>query len=131
MPTDIDWAAKRNAWLKAVNSLFDTIQNSYLKNMDVEIERPKKKVWEHDVGDYEISELSLRVGDEQVLFSPKGLIVVGSKGRVDVFGDRGEATLVLQPDNRWHVVTSRVPTRQLEPLNANTFAEMLAGIMRP
>jgi len=129
-PQNVDWNAKRDAWIASINALYDEIQK-YLKDTDVTLKRQEKPIWENFIGDYRVPELLLRAGDEQVLFSPKGVNVVGAQGRVDVFGDRGVATLVRQHANRWCVVASRTPTLRLMPLTADSFGDMLSGIMRP
>jgi nucleoside-diphosphate-sugar epimerase len=108
-PATINWRAKRDAWIKAVQSLYRTIEGDYLKSAksDVDITHPDKVVTENYIGEYHIPELCLRVGDEQVIFSPKGVNVVGpAKGRIDVQGDRGEATIIWLPGNRWSIVAS-------------------------
>jgi hypothetical protein len=132
-PANIDWRAKRDAWTSAVQDLFHTIEDDYLKaaKADIEITRPDKVVTENYIGEYHVSELVLRVGDEEVVFSPKGVNIVGAQGRIDVRGDRGDATIVWQGENRWSIVISRTPTVRLVPLAADTLAEMLRGIMRP
>jgi hypothetical protein len=133
MPTGTDWAAKRDAWIAAVNHLYRTIEDDYLKaaKAEVEITRRDKDVTENYVGQYQVKELVLRVGDEEVVFSPKGVNIVGALGRIDVQGDRGEATIVWQGEDRWSIVMSRIPTPRLVPLAVDSLAEMLKGIMRP
>ena len=132
-PVDIDWASKRDAWIKAVKALYETIEDDYLKAVkgDVEITHPEKVVSENYIGEYRIPELILRAGDEQIVFSPKGVNIVGAQGRIDLEGDRGEATIVWQGGDRWSIVASRVPTLRLVPLTADSLAELLKGIMRP
>lgn len=132
-PADTDWGAKRDAWIAAVNDLFRIIENDYLQGAkaDVEIKRRDKGVTENNVGEYRIKELVLRVGDEDVVFSPRGVNILGAMGRIDVQGDRGEATIVWQGENRWSIVISRTPTVRLVPLAVDSLAEMLRGIMRP
>jgi molybdopterin-binding protein len=131
-PDGIDWVTRRDAWIRAVKELYQTVTDDYLKaaKADVEIDYPDKVVTESSIGVYHISELSLRVGDEVVLFSPKGTNIVGAKGRIDVFGDRGEATIVWLGD-RWSVIASRAPMLRLIDLNAESFSEILKDIMRP
>ena len=134
-PTGMDWAAKRDAWIKAVNDLYGAIADDYLGLADmtdiVQVDRDRMKtVEEPHIGSYSIPEMMLTVGDEQVLFSPKGVNVFGAAGRVDVQGDRGEATLVRQSDDRWSLVVSRSPTLKLVPLNDESFLEMLRSVMR-
>jgi len=132
-PVDIDWGAKRDAWIAAVNELYRTIEGDYLKaaKADVEITRPDKVMTENYIGEYHIQELILRVGDEQVIFSPKGTNVVGALGRVDVEGERGDASIVWEGKNRWSFVVSRTPVLRLVKLTADSLAEVLEGIMRP
>jgi hypothetical protein len=133
MPTDINWAAKRDAWIGAVKELYRTIEHEYLSSVknDVEITFPEKVIKENYIGEYKIPEFNIRVGDEQVIFSPKGINLFGAKGRIDVQGDRGEAMIIWQEGNAWSIVVSRVPKVQLIPFTAATFADMLKDIMRP
>ena len=130
---DINWGGKRDAWIAAVNDLYQTIEADYLKaaKADVEITYPDKVVTEHYVGQYQIKELVLHVGDEQVVFSPKGVNIVGAQGRIDVQGDRGEATIIWQGKDDWSIVVSRTPLLRAVPLAADSLVEMLRGIMRP
>jgi hypothetical protein len=132
-PADVNWGAKRDAWIAAVEELYRTIENDYLKaaKADVEIAHLDKVVTENFIGEYHVPELVLRVGDEQVVFSPKGVNVVGAKGRIDVQGDRGDATIVWQGDDHWSIVIARTPAIRLVPLAADSLAEILRGIMRP
>jgi hypothetical protein len=132
-PANIDWAAKRDAWIKAVNALYHTIADEYLgaaKN-DVEITLNQVEAAEKYVGGYRIPQLVLKVGDEQVFFTPVGINVVGAQGRIDVHGDRGTATIIWRGDGDWSIVVSRAPKLRVVPLSADSLAEMLAGIMRP
>ena len=79
-PSGVDWDAKREAWIKAVIELYRTIEDDYLKaaKADVEIARRTKDVREFLVGAYQVPELILRVGDEEVVFSPQGANVAGA-----------------------------------------------------
>jgi hypothetical protein len=132
-PANVNWAAKRDAWIKAVKALYDTVTHEYLGGAkdDVEIAQTDVVVTERNIGEYHIPQLVLQVGDEQVVFSPVGINVVGAQGRVDVEGDRGATTLIWREDGGWNVVLSRAPTLRLVPLNADSLAEILRGIMRP
>ena len=132
-PTNIDWSAKRDAWIKAVNDLYRTIEDEYLKDAkaDVEITREDNEVREFHIGVYHIPELVLRVGDEEVVFSPQGANILGAQGRIDVQGERGVATIVWQGEDRWGIVMSRTPAIRRVELTADTLAGILKGVMRP
>ena len=49
---NVDWGAKRDAWIKAVNDLYRTIVDEYLKDAkgDVEITSRDKEVREFSIG---------------------------------------------------------------------------------
>jgi hypothetical protein len=132
-PANGNGAARRDAWIKAVKDLYKTIADDYLQAVkaDVEITYPDKVVTEDSIGEYHIPELNLRVGDELVIFSPKGVNVVGARGRIDVQGDRGDATIIWQGGDQWSFVVARVPTLKLVPMSAESLAEILKEIMRP
>ncbi len=133
-PVNINWGAKRDEWISAVERLYARIQE-YLQdaggNVQIARSAEKKKMAEPNIGAYEIDELVLRVGDETVVFSPKGCVTVGSAGRVDVVGDRGQASLVLQSPDQWSLVVSRTPALRLIPLTSDSLLEVLKSVMRP
>ncbi len=128
----VDWGAKRDAWIKAVNDLYHTIENEYLRaaKADVDITRQDMDVREFYIGVYKIPELFLRVGDEEVVFSPRGANVVGARGSIDLVGERGDATIVWEGGNRWSIVASRTPEVHLVELTADSLADILEAIMR-
>ena len=128
-----DWKKKCEEWIRAVHSLYDTIEKEYLKNAinDVKIERSEKVVTEKFIGEYRIPELKLLVGDEQIVFSPKGAMIFGARGRIDILGDRADATIVWNGGNHWDIVVSRTPIRKLELLTADSLADVFREIMRP
>jgi hypothetical protein len=131
---DIDWHARKAAWVASVEALFETIRQflaAPVKAGDLTISRSPKTVVEEYVGRYEIDELVLQVGNERAVFSPKGINVVGASGRVDLIGERGERTLVIRPGNRWGIVVSRSPVVKVIPFDRVSLLESLKDVMRP
>ncbi len=129
-PAALDLEARRDTWIGSVEALYQSIEQDYLSGVrsELQFERSDKEVTEPGLGRYAIAELTLK---EQVIFSPKGANIVGAQGRIDVRGERGDATLVWQGDNQWSLVVSRTPKLRLIDLNAESLGEMLRGIMRP
>ena len=129
-PADADWLAKRDAWISAVERLYDTIEKTYLAETKsaVKVDRSRRKeITEPYIGAYSISEMALAVGEELVVFSPKGVNLVGAAGRVDVRGDRGEAMIVRQPGDRWSLVVSRTPSLRLVPITGDNASPVKGG----
>src|SRR5580692_3299063 len=110
---DVDWDRKKREWITAVEDLYQLIVEKFLAAAiaggSVTATYRAKNITEDPIGSYEIRELVLQVGNETVVFSPKGRNIVGASGRVDLQGEMGEATLVLQPGSRWALVAQRVP----------------------
>ncbi len=131
---DIDWQAKKAAWIQTVENLYQTIQHflaAPIKAGDLSVARSPKTVVEEYIGQYEVDELILQVGNERAVISPKGINIVGASGRVDLIGERGERTLVVQSGNRWGIVVSRSPTVKVIPLDESSLLESLKDVMRP
>jgi hypothetical protein len=129
----VDWDSRRNEYLAAVNDLYkqiETMLSEPLGKKRLTLHRRSKQLTENYIGTYSADDLILVIGDEQVRFSPRGRNIVGAAGRVDVVGDRGEATLIVQPDLRWGFVQSRQPTLRVVPLDESTLAEVLQLVMR-
>ena len=54
-PADVDWTGKRDAWIDAVEKLYDTIENNYLATAKdaAKVDRGRIKiVTEPYIGDY-------------------------------------------------------------------------------
>jgi hypothetical protein len=130
----VDWNGRKQEWLGAIDQLYQTVGELLSEPLHkglVRLSKRKKAITESYLGQYEADELLLNVGDEEVVFSPKGRNVVGASGRVDVRGETGEAMLVLQTGPRWALVSSKYPQLKTVPLDAASFGEALRAVMRP
>ena len=129
----IDWDLRRADWLTAVDVLYNSIKKwlrEPLKKRVISLETKPKQITEPHLGSYQVDELILKVGDEKLIFSPKGRNVMAAEGRVDVRGEAGESMFVLQGGSRWSIVVSRYPELRTEPLNEDSFNETVQAVMR-
>ncbi len=129
----VDWDSRRNEYLAAVGDLYHQIETMLAEPIgqhSVTLHRRPKQLTENYIGTYSADDLILVIGDEQVRFSPRGRNIVGSAGRVDVIGERSEATLILQPGSGWGFVQTRQPTLRVVPFDESTLAEVLQVVMR-
>jgi hypothetical protein len=135
-PTDgggIDWDDRRDKYLAAVKNLYQQIETILAEPIAAKTVTPQlrsKQLTENYIGTYSVNDLILLIGNEQVRFSPTGRNVAGATGRVDVVGERGEATLLAQPGPRWGFVQTRQPTLQIVPFDESSLAEVLQLVMR-
>jgi hypothetical protein len=65
--------------------------------------------------------------NQRIEFYPKGTLIVGAEGRVDVRGPKAMRTLVLT-DGGWSVV-ERSPRLRMLPFNEDSFQDMLQEVM--
>ena len=73
--------------------------------------------------------MKLWVGTEQVIFDPKGTILIGSYGRVDMTGDDGAVMLMLFEWAEWEFAI-RTPSLRRWPLTEESFSDALKQVMR-
>ena len=129
----IDWDDRRDKYLAGVQDLYHQIEvllAEPIRQKTVTLRRRPKQLTESYIGTYTADDLILVSGDEQVRFSPCGRNIAGAVGRVDVVGERNEATLILQPDSRWGFVQTRQPTLRVVPFDKSTLTEVLQLVMR-
>lgn len=129
----IDWNERRDKYIDAVKNLYNQVEQVLAEPIAQKIvtpQRREKDLSENYIGTYSIDDLILLVGDEQVRFSPRGRNIVGASGRVDVLGERGEATLIVQVDGRWGFVQTRQPTLMVVPFDESSLAEVLKIVMK-
>jgi hypothetical protein len=129
----INWDDRRDKYLADIASLYAQVERILakpIKQKVVTIQRREKKLTENYIGTYSVEDLILLIGNEQVRFSPRGRNVVGANGRIDVLGERGEVSLIVQPGSRWGFVQSRQPTLRIVPFDEASFADVLKIVMR-
>jgi hypothetical protein len=133
MAPPIDWDDRRDRYIAAVNELYtqiETILADPIAQQTVTPQRRTKRITENLLGTYEIDDLMLLIGNEQVRFSPRGRNIIGASGRVDVIGERNEATLILLPGPRWGLVQTRQPTLSVVPFDESVLADVLQLVMQ-
>src|ERR1017187_3216950 len=94
---EVDWQAKRDTWVRSVESLYSRVQEMLrdsIASKDVTVRTFDTQVTEDFVGTYSIPVLEMTVGAECVEFRPKGITIVGASGRVDIRGERDTVTLL-------------------------------------
>ena len=136
----IDWEAKKRDWIEAAQRLYDTVEGILedAQGADelVKIERRPVQIVERYIGRYTIPELVLQIGGEEVVFAPKAVNVIGASGRIDLIGERDQATIVREWDpeaqqEKWRIVEMRLPSRIVVPLTRDSLLAALRAVMSP
>lgn len=123
-------------WRTEVFKLYDTIAGwlkPFVDNGGIVLERQSKAMTEEGVGHYEIDRLDIEVGNETVRLDPRGTIVIGARGRIDMShlgsGDPLYLVLIGTDDKpAWSIVRSK-ERGTLTPLTKETFEQALDGLL--
>lgn len=134
----IDWQAKRDELVQSVENLYSLVRKMLRKSIEskaVSVRTFDMEVTEDYVGTYTIPALELSVGAERVEFRPKGIMVLGAEGRVDIRGAGDTVTLIKRAEengnSEWTVVLQRVPHIRTAPLDRDSLKDALERAMLP
>jgi hypothetical protein len=90
-------------WKRYLNELYDKIikewMREYIAKGVVDYKQRKKRIHEEFSGEYEVDALELMLKGQIILFDPIGTMLIGAKGRIDLKGKNGDATLILVDKN--------------------------------
>lgn len=125
-----DWKARRLKWQRDIAGLYKMVRG-WLRPLETEkairIEEAKLTLQEDYIGAYQVPCLHIFIGNQKVSFRPKGTLVVGAQGRVDVSGDRSVRTLVVN-DGEWSIM-DRTDRVRLLPLTEDSLRGLLEEVM--
>jgi len=125
-----DWKARRRKWLRDIAGLHKAIRG-WLRPLEAEkaiqIEESKMTLQEDYLGAYEVPCLHILIGTQKVSLRPKGTLIAGAQGRVDVSGDRSVVTLVVN-DGEWFIL-GRTDRVRLLPFTEDSFRDLLEEVM--
>jgi hypothetical protein len=94
----IDWNKQRDEWLGYLDALYTQIESfleTYISAGQARCEYKEITLNEENIGSYTAKQMVLKIGGQQVKFTPIGTLLIAMKGRVDVRGRAGEARLFL------------------------------------
>lgn len=125
----INWEEMKNLWLSRVSDLYDTIKQwlAPLEHEVLEFKPSKMTVVEDYIGAYEADVLTIQIGAQEVSFFPKGTLIVGAEGRVDIRGPRAIRTIIFN-EGKWRLV-ERTSKLKVLPFNEDSFRDILTEIM--
>jgi len=127
---EIDWEARKVKWLSDIAELYSRIKewlSPLEKDAVVRYSTWTRTLEEDYIGSYQVEVLTLLVGKQRVEFRPKGTLIVGANGRVDIRGPRAVRSIVLQ-DDQWLMV-ERGPRVQTRPFDKDALESVLKEVM--
>ncbi len=128
--TKKEWEARKEKWLRRIDELYEEVR-SWLeplkKETILDFIDSKMALNEPPLGPYNVKVLTIVIGGQRISFVPKGTLIVGAQGRVDIQGHKGMRTIILSGD-KWSLVR-RTPSLKLLDFDQTSFQSILDDVM--
>ena len=127
----INWDERKSIWLKSIDELYANIKE-WLESFEdqgfIQIKDDKEiTLNEEYIGQYQARRLDIYLGNDIISLTPKGTLIIGSKGRMDMRGPKGEV-LIIQPDwNDWKFA-KRTPKLETWDVNSESFKKIIQDL---
>jgi len=127
----INWDERKSIWLKSIDELYANIKE-WLESFEdqgfIQIKDDKEiTLNEEYIGQYQTRRLNIYLGNDIISLTPKGTLIIGSKGRIDMRGPKGEV-LIIQPDwNDWKFA-KRTPKLETWDVNSESLKKIIQDL---
>jgi hypothetical protein len=128
----INWDERKAAWIKSISKLYADIKDwldPFEKEGFLHIKDEKEiNLNEEYIGQYQVKRLDIYLGNDLISLTPKGTLIIGSFGRIDIRGPKGEI-LIIQPNwNDWKFA-KRTPKLETWDINAESFKKIIQDLV--
>jgi hypothetical protein len=125
-----EWETRKEKWLRRIDELYEEVRNwlePLKKETILDFIDSKMVLNEPPLGPYNVKVLTIVIGGQRISFVPKGTLIVGAQGRVDIQGHKGMRTIILSGD-KWSLVR-RTPSLKLLDFDQTSFQSILDDVM--
>jgi hypothetical protein len=126
----VDWQGRKQDWLRNIANLYANIRkwlNPLEKDGVLSFLTATITLQEEYIGTYSVEVLTILIGKQRVEFHPKGTLIIGAEGRIDIRGQRGVRTIIFNQKD-WNLV-ERSPKLKVLPFNQDSFHDVLSEVM--
>jgi hypothetical protein len=127
----IDWALRRKEWLNSIDEFYQNVNNwltPFIKGSLLNIEKNDMPIYEQYIGHYYVPQLDIRIGNEIVSLTPKGTMIAGARGRIDLRGPKREIIMLEEKWNNWKF-TSKYNGDNSWNVNATSFQKAIQDVI--
>jgi hypothetical protein len=129
--TPIDWDLRKKDWIKSINKFYQSVGDwlsPFVKNSLLNIDRKEVELYEQHIGHYTAPRLDIRIANDIISLTPKGTMVLGGYGRIDMNGPKKDIILLEEKWNDWKFI-SRYGTGDLEKVSATSFQKAIQEVI--
>jgi hypothetical protein len=129
---NIDWGQRKRDWIESVEKLYSDI-NEWLKPfidqhlIDTKVDKIVTLTEEY-IGTYEIPRLDIYIAKDIISLTPKGTLIIGSSGRIDMIGPKAEIMLIEPKFGEW-LFAERTPKLKTWELNKESFQSFIQKLV--
>lgn len=127
----VNWDERKNSWVKSVNSLYADINtwlNPFINRSLISVRTKDISIYEQFIGSYDLKQLDIVVGKDIISLIPRGTLILGSNGRIDMKGPKGDLFIIEPEWNKWKFVIKTNNKRELSEVNATSFQSAIQSI---
>lgn len=103
---DIDWEQQERQWLNAVTGFYNNVKKWLAPFVKEELLVVREDTWtnvdEDYFGKYDVKKLTIVIGKKDIVtLTPRGKLIVGGYGRIDMRGPQGAISIIRKDGNIW------------------------------
>ena len=128
----VNWEERKSLWVKSVSKLYESISSWLQPFMNEGLLTVKTDITvnisEAYIGQYSIKRYDIYLGNDIVSLTPKGTLILGSYGRIDMSGSKGEIMLIETEWNNWKFA-KRTPKLETWDVTDESFTAILQSLV--
>jgi hypothetical protein len=127
----VDWEDRKNKWTKSVTDFYNNVHKwlyPFTEKALLKIKVKEIMVSEEYIGTYKLNQLDIFLGNDIISLIPRGTLILGSYGRIDMKGPKGDRLIIEQKWGEWKFVT-KVNRRELWDVNNESFESAIQDLV--
>jgi hypothetical protein len=126
------WSERKTSWLAAIDRLYSEIQtwlDKQIRTNLLTVEVTPITITEQYVGSYQAKCLTIKVGWDTVTLNPRGMLVVGGHGRIDMESGTKRTLIILDKD-KWMFATKTPRPAITTEVTKESFNQQLIELLQ-
>jgi len=128
---EADWNKIKNEWIQQLNDFMKRIDDWFEaqeKNDIFSIKKSSLIIREEYLGEYKVPSRELTIGKEKVIIHPVGRLIIGAKGRIDIYSSYEKYILLYLNDRGW-VYRKETDKGQFQDFSEVNFGRILEDLL--
>ena len=99
-----DWTKRKNQWISSIEDLYTLVTTwlePFKRDKLLSMKITMIDLTEDYLGNYKVPRFDIYIGNNIVSLIPRGTLIVGAYGKIDMQGPKGDIILVQPEWNQW------------------------------